>query len=104
MTWVVKVKGYEETPEEEFMKAIEGYVIATSNRYWIEGFDADDLAQELRMHLWRKMHLYNPRKGTIETWAYKVMVNRARDLFKRTDPLCGPHCEIPDDFPDTPIV
>ena len=104
MTWVVKVRGYEDTPEEEFMMIMENYIINVSNKYWIEGFDADDVAQELRLHLWKKMHCYDPHKGTIQTWGYKVITNRARDLFKRTDPLCGPHIEIPEDYPDTPIV
>jgi RNA polymerase sigma factor (sigma-70 family) len=101
MTWVEKIYGYEDTPEQDFMRAMENYIISTSNKYWIEGFDADDVAQELRMHLWRRIPKYNPTKGTIETWGYQVVVNRARDLYKKTDPLCKPHCEYDEDLHGT---
>lgn len=91
--WVRKVKGYEDDNEQRAMALLEGYIISAANKCWVEGFDADDVAQELRMHLWRKIHLYNPLIGTIETWGYQVISNRVRDLARRTDPLCNPHCE-----------
>jgi RNA polymerase sigma factor (sigma-70 family) len=89
--WVNRITTYEDTPEEGFMRQIEGYVVSISNKYWIEGFEADDIAQELRLHIWKKMDNYDPNRGTIDSWAYKVLQNRARDLYKRTDPLCNEH-------------
>jgi len=94
--WVVKVKGYSGAPEEEAMKILEGYIISASNRYHVEGFDAEDIAQELRLHLWKKLHLYNPTIGTIETWGYRVISNKVRDLSRRRDPLCSPHSSYED--------
>jgi len=94
--WIIKIKGYSEEPEEAAMKVLEGYIIGASNRYHVEGFDAEDVAQELRLHVWKKMHLYNPTIGTIETWGYRVITNRVRDLARRKDPLCGPHSSYED--------
>jgi RNA polymerase sigma factor (sigma-70 family) len=92
--WVHRLTTYEDTPEENFMNALEGYIIQVSRNYWVEGFDSEDIAQELRLHLWRKIKNYDPTKGTIETWGRKVLVNRVRDLYRRTDPLCNEHKQL----------
>lgn len=81
--WVVKVKGYEETPEEGFMRNMENYVINCAKRYYVDGYESDDIAQELRMHLWKKLHKYDPTKGKIETWGRLVLENKARDMYKK---------------------
>lgn len=83
MTWVVRVKGYQETPEELFMRNMENYVINCAKRYYIDGYDSDDVAQELRMHLWRQLPKYDPTRGKIETWGRRVLENKARDLYKK---------------------
>lgn len=99
MTWVVKVEGYRLTPEEMFMRNMENYVINCAKRYYINGLESDDIAQELRMHLWRRLPKYDPMKGKIETWGHMVVENKARDLHKKKviDYYNG---EIPEDFED----
>lgn len=48
------------------------------------GMDSDDLAQELRMQIWRKLDRYDPRKtASIKIWAHMVMRNRIIDLAQR---------------------
>lgn len=54
--------------------------ICKQDKYQVHGYGPDDLAQELRFHLWNKIPLYDPKKGSIKTWAYKTMNRRVKDL------------------------
>lgn len=64
------------------MIAIEYDVSYLCRTYWIVGYDQDDLAQELRFHVWRKLPKYNPLKSKFRTFAKRVMTNRIRDLVR----------------------
>ena len=66
--------------EELVMIASEKDIAYICQTYWIKGYDKEDLAQELRFHLWKKLYLYNPTKSRFRTWAKEVMMNRLRNL------------------------
>lgn len=53
-------------------------------QFHIRGLTADDLAQELRFQLWRKIEKYHPEKAGIRTWGVRVMRNYITDLHQRT--------------------
>ncbi len=52
-------------------------------RYWIPGYDFEDLRQESRLHLWKKLDKFDPEQGTVITWAKPVIINHLRDLLKQ---------------------
>ena len=69
---------YDEEIWSEFaMKLLEGYVHMVAKQYYIPGLEYEDLCQELRMQLWRKLHKYNPKKAGIKAWALRVLKNKA---------------------------
>lgn len=67
--------------EEEIMK------ICRQDKYQVYGLTHEDLAQELRFHIWVKLPLYNPQKSSIKTWAYKVINNRIKNLKRDSNAL-----------------
>lgn len=64
------------------MKVFEWDISLMCRLYKIRGYEADDLAQELRLQLWRKLPLYDPTKSGLRTWAVKVMKNKIKDLYR----------------------
>lgn len=63
------------------LKSIESTIVFESQQHRINGYDPDDVAQELRMHLFNKIHLYDPTKNAnFKTWAMKVIHNRIINL------------------------
>lgn len=62
------------------------------------GMDFDDIAQEMRIHLWRKLDRYHPGKAGLRTWANRVMRMRLIDLSRRRKELLD-H-EDRDHYPD----
>jgi len=66
------------------MQLIEYDLVTKCAKHYIRGFDSEDLAQELRMHLWRKLDKYDPSKASFRTWANMVMRNRLKDIHRRT--------------------
>ncbi len=44
---------------------------------------AEDLAQEVLLMVWRKAHLYSPQKGAAATWIFTIARNLRIDLLRR---------------------
>lgn len=44
---------------------------------------AEDVMQESFLSLWNKAHLYNPAKGVLLTWLYRICRNQCLDRLKR---------------------
>lgn len=63
--------------------------------------DADELAQEVLVTVWRKAHLYDPQKAAASTWIFAIARNRRIDFLRRRarpepdpeDPLFRPDPE-----------
>lgn len=83
------------------MEIIEDLVLMMSNQYRINGLDVNDVAQELRLHIWRKLDKYDPNKASFKTWARRVMRNKLTDLAGRKesykDMLDGPERSLYDE-------
>ena len=58
-------------------------IIKLAKTYRIEPLEWQDLAQELRIHLWLKRSQYNPQKSAYQTWATKICKNKIKDLAKK---------------------
>jgi RNA polymerase sigma factor (sigma-70 family) len=60
----------------------EKIIIAEAKKHNIPGLDWEDIAQEVRIRLWTKRHLFNPDKSSYKTWANRVMSNCIRNLIR----------------------
>ncbi|WP_428926250.1 RNA polymerase sigma factor [Marinibacterium sp. SX1] len=47
------------------------------------GADAEDVAQEVFLRAWRKAASYDPDKGAVSTWLYRIAVNLCIDRNRR---------------------
>ena len=45
--------------------------------------DAKDLSQEVNIHIWRKICLYNSESSMFTTWLSRVIRNKVLDLLKQ---------------------
>lgn len=63
--------------------------------------DADEIAQEVLVTVWRKAHQFDPAKAAASTWIFAIARNRRIDLIRRRmrpepdphDPLFQPAAE-----------
>ena len=67
--------------------------------------DADEIAQEVMVQVWRRAETFDPARAAASTWIFNIARNRRVDLLRRTrrpapdpeDPLFQPEPE-PDGF------
>lgn len=63
--------------------------------------DADEIAQEVLVTVWRKAHQFDPEKAAVATWIFAIARNRRIDMIRRRarpepdpeDPLFHPEPE-----------
>lgn len=53
----------------------------------VAGMTAEDIAQELREHLWRRDSAFDPARGAYDTFADRVIANRVAMLASPTERL-----------------
>ena len=53
-------------------------------RRGVAPFAAEDVAQDVMETIWRKAHLYDPRKSAAATWVFHIARNRSVDLRRRS--------------------
>lgn len=52
-------------------------------RSGMSGEDADEIAQDVMVSVWRKAHLYDPAKAGAATWIYTIARNRRIDVLRK---------------------
>jgi RNA polymerase sigma-70 factor (ECF subfamily) len=52
-------------------------------RLGLDAAQAEEIAQEVMVTLWRKANLFDPAKSSLSTWLYRVARNRRIDLTRR---------------------
>lgn len=69
-----------------------------ASRYWIDGYNKDDLKQELRLKLWESIKMFDHTKEVrLRAWANTVMRNHLRRLLRdSTTKKRGGDCEFID--------
>lgn len=72
---------------EALLQQLEPDVFLFARSRKIPGMDMDDVAQELRFHLFKKLHLFNPTKSSLRTWGWMVMRNKLISLWRDADRL-----------------
>jgi RNA polymerase sigma factor (sigma-70 family) len=80
------------------MTVLEHDIDWIASRYWIPGYELDDLKQELRLELWKKIKMFDHTKEIrLRTWANTVMRNHMRRLLRDANAKKrGGDCEMVD--------
>ena len=80
------------------MTVLEHDIDWVASRYWIQGYELDDLKQELRLKLWESIQKYDHTKEIkLRAWANTVMRNHLRRLLRdATTQKKGGNCEMVD--------
>jgi len=60
----------------------EDIVVAKAVKAQVPNMDWEDIAQELRMHLWLKSNRFNPRYASAPTFVNNILNNKIRDLIR----------------------
>lgn len=56
---------------------------------------AEEVAQDVMVTLWRKAALFDPAKSTLSTWLYRIARNRRIDFMRRNRAIAvDPHSKI----------
>ena len=68
--------------QQQFLKDLESFepiLIAESKKHNIDGWEAEDIQQEVRLRLWIKYSTFKG-KSSFKTWANKVMKNCIKNI------------------------
>lgn len=87
---------------DHFAPRINAYLL----RLGTDNGQAEELAQEVMVTLWRKAHLFDRSKSSVATWLFRIARNRRIDLLRRDrqadldpeDPILQP--SAPEDADD----
>jgi len=70
--------------QQQFLKDLESFepiLIAESKKHNIDGWEAEDIQQEVRLRLWIKYSTFKG-KSSFKTWANKVMKNCIKNIIR----------------------
>lgn len=70
---------------ERALSLLEKDICYLAHTNWGYGMSSEDVAQELRIHLWNKIDRYNPNKKSLRTWAQQVMRMRLIDMSRHAN-------------------
>jgi RNA polymerase sigma-70 factor (ECF subfamily) len=87
-----RAQGGEEGAFEEIMHRFEGRALAIAHQLGASRADAEDIAQEAFLKLFRHIHAYRGGRR-FTAYFYRIVLNAARDYRSRM----GPRAEPPDD-------
>lgn len=59
-------------------------IIKISHTSHIEGLEPDDIAQELRIAVWKSQSKYDPHKSSPQTFFNRIVKNTLTNLYKKT--------------------
>lgn len=76
---------------------VKGYLL----RLGLESAQAEEVAQEVMIAVWRKASTFDPRQASAATWIFRIARNRRIDVFRRAhkgaldpdDPMFQPQAE-----------
>ena len=77
---------------EFFAPRLKGYM----RRLGADEAEAEELAQDVMVTVWRKAGQYDPRKASVSTWIFRIARNRRIDAHRRNSK--------PDLEPDEPML
>jgi RNA polymerase sigma-70 factor (ECF subfamily) len=53
-------------------------------RLGADGGQADEIAQDVMVTVWRKANLFDRKQASVSTWIFRIARNRRIDIFRRT--------------------
>jgi len=68
---------------EALVRQYEKLVLRTAYLITGDKESAADITQEVFVSVWKRRHTYNPQKGTITTWLYRITVNQCSKKHHR---------------------
>ncbi|HQG81963.1 MAG TPA: sigma-70 family RNA polymerase sigma factor [Caldisericia bacterium] len=76
--------------QQQFLKDLESFepiLIAESKKHNIDGWEAEDIQQDVRLRLWIKYSTFKG-KSSFKTWANKVMKNCIKNIKRDAERQC----------------
>ena len=89
---ILRARDGEERAYEEILLMFEGRALAIAHQMGASRADAEDIAQEAFLKLFRHVGSYKGGRR-FTAWFYRIVVNAARDQFRKKGPATE---EIPD--------
>lgn len=68
---------------EALVRAHIGAVVRLARRLLGNAAEAEDVAQDVFLQVWRRAGAWRPEKARFSTWLYRVTLNRCYDLLRR---------------------
>ena len=81
--WIERAQQGDVRAFEHLMRVHEKRVVGTAWRLLGRLEDAQDAAQEVFLRLYRYLDRFDPTRGALEPWLYRVTVNVCRDLGRK---------------------
>jgi len=77
------------------MDHLEPYVILFCSRKdkWLKGMKRNDIAQEIRTHLYNNLDKFDNKKSSLRTWGHRVMINKWIHMYEYSN--SGKHHNYP---------
>ncbi len=100
---IARIANKDKAAFAEFFSKYAVRVKAFLMRYGTEPSDADDLAQEVMVQVWRRAETFDPAKASASTWIFTIARNRRIDRLRklaRAQPLENDPLFEPDPEPD----
>ncbi len=79
---VISIGRYEEAALAEIYRRHGGTVVALCRRLLVDASLAEDVTQEVFLHLWNEPHRFDPERGSIRSYLLAVAHSRAVDLLR----------------------
>ncbi|CAN1568043.1 RpoE DNA-directed RNA polymerase specialized sigma subunit, sigma24 homolog [Rhabdaerophilaceae bacterium] len=102
--WAVLVEAVATRQDREAFTTLFDYfaprIEAHLQRLGLDVAQAEEIAQDVMVTLWRKASLFDPAKSSLSTWLYRIARNRRIDLSRRdrtdyVDPQSATMLDIP---------
>ncbi len=85
----VLIKRAKEGDKEAFQKIVSQHlpnILNLATRMLGNRAEAEDLAQEVMVKLWKNLERYDPNKAKLSSWLYRITSNQCLDQLRRKTP------------------
>ncbi|WP_241962926.1 sigma-70 family RNA polymerase sigma factor [Thalassorhabdomicrobium marinisediminis] len=87
MAWVTEITAIREAQDRKAFAALFAYFAPRVKSFLMKsGASADvaeDVSQDVMATVWRKAHLFDPRKASVSTWIFTIARNRRIDILRK---------------------
>lgn len=87
MQWVVEMTAIRNRQDQAAFAAVFGHFAPRLKSFLMKSGATPDLAedvcQDVMATVWRKAHMFDPRKASVSTWIFTIARNRRIDLIRK---------------------